>query len=62
MDKLIEKFSKMYTPEQTELFSKAVAFAKRVHAEQLRESGEPYYIHRRLSPRLSWTSAWTLKA
>lgn len=45
MDKLLEDFSKRYTPEQTKLFEKAVDFAKRVHAGQLRESGEPYYIH-----------------
>ena len=45
MDKLVEDFAKKYTPEQTELFQKAVDFAKKVHQDQKRESGEPYYIH-----------------
>ena len=45
MDKLVEAFAKRYTPEQTALFQKAVDFAKEVHREQKRESGEPYYIH-----------------
>ncbi len=45
MDRLVEKFSQHYTEEQTALFEKAVEFAKRVHANQRRESGEPYYIH-----------------
>lgn len=45
MDRLVEKFAQHYTPEQTERFEKAVAFAKRVHTDQKRESGEPYYIH-----------------
>ncbi len=45
MDKLLEDFSNRYTPEQTELFAKAIDFATRVHAGQSRESGEPYYIH-----------------
>lgn len=47
MDKeaLIREFSKRYTPEQTELFQKAIAFAAEAHASQLRESGEPYITH-----------------
>ncbi len=45
MDKLLERFSEQYTPEQTQMFERAMEFAKRVHAGQLRESGEPYYIH-----------------
>jgi len=44
-DKLIEEFSGKYTPEQTEAFKKAVAFAIDAHASQLRESGEPYIVH-----------------
>ena len=44
-DELILEFSKKYTPEQTELFKKAVAFAASVHASQLRESGELYIVH-----------------
>ncbi|MEA4870743.1 MAG: bifunctional (p)ppGpp synthetase/guanosine-3',5'-bis(diphosphate) 3'-pyrophosphohydrolase [Christensenella sp.] len=42
---LVQEFSKKYTPEQTELFSRAVDFACQTHAAQLRESGEPYIIH-----------------
>ena len=45
MDKLVEAFAKRYTPEQTAQFQKAVDFAKEVHQNQKRESGEPYYIH-----------------
>ena len=45
MDKLLEEFSKRYTPEQTEQLAKAIAFAKAAHAGQKRESGEEYYIH-----------------
>ena len=44
-DELILEFSKKYTPEQTEVFKKAVAFASSVHASQLRESGELYIVH-----------------
>ena len=45
MDKLVADFAAKYTPEQTLLFQKAVDFAKDVHRNQTRESGEPYYIH-----------------
>lgn len=45
MDKLVEDFAARYTPEQTERFQRAVEFAKAVHGSQVRESGEPYYIH-----------------
>lgn len=44
-DELILEFSKKYTPEQTEVFKKAVTFASSVHASQLRESGELYIVH-----------------
>ncbi len=44
-EELIREFSKQYTPEQTKLFEKAVAFAINAHASQLRESGEPYIVH-----------------
>ncbi len=44
-DQLIEAFAGKYTPEQTEAFRRAVAYAATVHAAQLRESGEPYIIH-----------------
>ena len=36
---------KKYEPEKVELVKKAIDFAKKVHADQKRESGEPYYIH-----------------
>lgn len=42
---LLEEFSRRYSPEQTERFSRAVDFAIQTHASQLRESGEPYIIH-----------------
>ena len=42
---LINKFSTSYTPEQTELFTKAIDFAIDHHEGQLRESGEPYITH-----------------
>ncbi|MCR5073261.1 MAG: bifunctional (p)ppGpp synthetase/guanosine-3',5'-bis(diphosphate) 3'-pyrophosphohydrolase [Clostridiales bacterium] len=42
---LINKFSASYTPEQTELFTKAIDFAIDHHDGQLRESGEPYITH-----------------
>ena len=45
MDQLYEKCSQTYTPEQLALLKKAIDFAKDVHKEQKRESGEPYYIH-----------------
>jgi GTP pyrophosphokinase len=44
-EELINEFSRQYTPEQTKLFEKAVAFAINAHASQLRESGEPYIAH-----------------
>ncbi len=44
-EELIREFAKQYTPEQTKLFEKAVAFAINAHASQLRESGEPYIAH-----------------
>lgn len=45
MQELITEFSKRYTPEQTEVFRRAVEFAEQTHSSQLRESGEPYFIH-----------------
>ncbi|HWQ05907.1 MAG: bifunctional (p)ppGpp synthetase/guanosine-3',5'-bis(diphosphate) 3'-pyrophosphohydrolase [Clostridiaceae bacterium] len=44
-DELVLEFSKKYTPEQTEVFQKAVDFATSAHASQLRESGELYIVH-----------------
>lgn len=45
MDKLLEICKTKYEPDKVELIEKAIDFAKKVHAEQKRESGEPYYIH-----------------
>lgn len=45
MDQLLEICKTKYTPEKVELIEKAIDFAKKVHADQKRESGEPYYIH-----------------
>ena len=45
MEKIVERFAAKYTPEQTEQFQKAVEFAQKVHKEQKRESGEPYFVH-----------------
>jgi GTP pyrophosphokinase len=44
-EELIREFSKRYTQEQTETFRKAVEFAIKTHASQLRESGEQYIVH-----------------
>lgn len=45
MDQLLEICKTKYNPEKVELIEKAIDFAKKVHADQKRESGEPYYIH-----------------
>lgn len=45
MDQLLEICKAKYSPEKVELIEKAIDFAKKVHAGQKRESGEPYYIH-----------------
>ncbi len=45
MKELVAEFSKQYSKEQAELFSRAVDFAYSTHATQLRESGEQYIIH-----------------
>lgn len=45
MDKLLALCEKEYDREKVELVKKAIDFAKQVHADQKRESGEPYYIH-----------------
>ncbi len=45
MDNLLEICKTKYDSEKVELISKAIDFAKEVHADQKRESGEPYYIH-----------------
>lgn len=45
MDRLHNVCAKKFTAEEMELLDKAIEFTKGVHAEQRRESGEPYYIH-----------------
>jgi guanosine-3',5'-bis(diphosphate) 3'-pyrophosphohydrolase len=45
MQELVQEFSKQYSPSQTEAFQRAVDFAYQTHATQLRESGEPYFVH-----------------
>ena len=45
MEDLLSVCEKRFEPEKVELLKKAIDFAKSVHAEQKRESGEPYYIH-----------------
>ncbi len=42
---LYDKCKAVYSDAQLALLEKAIAFAKRAHEGQLRESGEPYYIH-----------------
>lgn len=45
MDRLIAACERKFAQNEIELVKKAVDFAKTVHAEQKRESGEAYYIH-----------------
>jgi GTP pyrophosphokinase len=45
VDTLYDVCSKTFTPEQLAVLQKAIDFAKEVHKEQWRESGEPYYVH-----------------
>jgi GTP pyrophosphokinase len=45
MDKLISACQAKFTEPEMELLKKAVDFAQKVHRNQLRESGEPYYMH-----------------
>lgn len=42
---LYETCKKTFTQEQLALLQKAIDFAREVHKNQRRESGEPYYIH-----------------
>ena len=44
-DALIKACAPKFTPGEMELLQKAIDFAKQTHADQKRESGEPYYIH-----------------
>ena len=45
VDRLYDICKRTFTPEQLALLQKAINFAKEVHKDQRRESGEPYYIH-----------------
>lgn len=45
MDRLIAAAEKKFSPEKMELLAKAIEFTKGVHADQKRESMEPYYVH-----------------
>ncbi|HWR19248.1 MAG TPA: bifunctional (p)ppGpp synthetase/guanosine-3',5'-bis(diphosphate) 3'-pyrophosphohydrolase [Clostridia bacterium] len=45
MDKLIAACQAKFTEPEMVLLQKAADFAQKVHAKQLRESGEPYYVH-----------------
>jgi len=45
VDRLYDICKRTFTPEQLALLQKAIDFAKEVHKDQRRESGEPYYIH-----------------
>lgn len=45
VDMLYDICSKTFTPEQLAVLQKAIDFAKEVHKDQWRESGEPYYVH-----------------
>ena len=45
VDMLYDICSKTFTPEQLTVLQKAIDFAKEVHKDQWRESGEPYYVH-----------------
>ncbi len=44
-DALIKACAPKFTPGEMALLQKAIDFAKQTHADQKRESGEPYYIH-----------------
>lgn len=44
-ERLYKKCSEKFTPDELALLRKAMDYAKEVHADQVRESGEPYYIH-----------------
>ena len=44
-DALVNACAPKFTPGEMALLQKAIDFAKQTHADQKRESGEPYYIH-----------------
>jgi len=45
MQQLQEKFELVFNPQQVELLNRALDYATRMHANQFRESGEPYITH-----------------
>lgn len=45
MDRLLAACEKRFPSEKIELLKKAIEFARTVHANQKRESSEPYYVH-----------------
>ena len=45
MDRLLAVCEKKFPQEKIELLKKAIEFARTVHANQKRESMEPYYVH-----------------
>ena len=45
MQQLKEKFELVFNPQQVELLNRALDYATKMHANQFRESGEPYITH-----------------
>ncbi len=45
LEELLELMTRFHPEANTELVSRAYAFAQRAHEGQLRKSGEPYFIH-----------------
>ena len=45
MQQLREKFELLFSPQQTEILNRAMDYAAEMHANQFRESGEPYITH-----------------
>lgn len=45
MEELVQKFHKMFSASQATMLEKALEMAQVCHADQLRESGEPYIVH-----------------
>lgn len=44
-NELIEKIKKSYSEQQSEMILRAFSVAQKAHEGQLRQSGEPYFIH-----------------
>ena len=45
LDDLIKSLPEFYTQVDIDLVRRAYAFAERAHADQIRDSGEPYITH-----------------